>query len=106
MRKPRGKHADLIETLKNLSASYSTQLDEEKSLKYTRQAYNMKTHLFPTVDHPCTARLLLNIAQSYSNLANEAKKSGDNELNHFYEIQAIVKKREACEMQQRIFLYM
>jgi tetratricopeptide (TPR) repeat protein len=101
--KPDGKHPDLIETLENLSASYSTILDEEKSLAYALQAYDMQTHLFPNVDHPRTARLLLSIAQSYSNLAIEARKRGGNELNDTYEIQAIVKKKEACEMQQRIF---
>jgi tetratricopeptide (TPR) repeat protein len=93
----------LIETLENLSASYSTILDEEKSLAYARQAFDIQTHLFPNVDHPRTARLLLSIAQSYSNLAIEARKSGDNDKSSNYEEQAIVKKKEAYEMQNRMF---
>jgi tetratricopeptide (TPR) repeat protein len=102
---PDGDHPDLIETLENLSASYSSSeaLDEEKSLKYALNAYNMQTRLFPNVDHPRTARLLLSIAQSYSNLAIEANKNRKNELFDTYGTLAIIKKKEACEMQHRIF---
>ena len=75
-----GKHSDLIETLVNLSAYYSTILDEEKSLAYARQAYDMQTHLFPNVDHPRTALLLLSIGKSNANLAIKAKASGNNQL--------------------------
>ena len=63
----------------------------------------MQTRLFPNVDHPRTARLLLSIAQSYSNLAIEARKSGDNDESNNYEEQAIVKKKEAYEMQNRMY---
>ena len=73
-----GDHPDLIETLENLSAYYSSS-DEKKSLDYAIEAYDMQTRLFPNVDHPRTARLLLSIAQSYSNLAIEARKSGDTD---------------------------
>ena len=97
-----GDHPDLIETLENLSAYYSSS-DEKKSLDYAIEAYDMQTRLFPNVDHPRTARLLLSIAQSYSNLAIEARKSGDNDKSSNYEEQAIVKKKEAYEMQNRMY---
>ena len=98
-----GKHSDLIETLVNLSAYYSTILDEEKSLAYARQAYDMQTHLFSNVDHPRTARLLLSIGKSYANLAIKAKASGNNQLCIDYERTSIVEKYKANEMQRRIF---
>ena len=98
-----GKHPDLIETLENLSAYYSTKLDEEQSLAYARQAYDMQTHLFPNVDHPRTARLLLSIGESYANLAVKAKASGNNQLCIDYERTSTVEKFKANEMQRRIF---
>jgi tetratricopeptide (TPR) repeat protein len=100
-----GDHPDLIETLENLSAYYSSleALGEKESLDYALEAYDMQTRLFPNVDHPRTARLLLSIAQSYSNLAIEAKKSGDNDNAKNNEEQAIVKKQKAYEMQHRMF---
>ena len=100
-----GDHPDLIETYENLSAYYSNSkaLDEEISLKYALDAYKMQARLFPNVDHPRTARLLLSIAQSYSNLAIEANKNRKNELFDTYGTLAIIKKKEACEMQHRIF---
>jgi tetratricopeptide (TPR) repeat protein len=101
--KPDGKHPDLIETLENLSAYYSTVLDEEKSLKYARQAYGMQTHLFPNVDHLGTARLLLRIGKSYANLAVKAKESDDKQLYIDYVGTSINEIFKANEMQRRIF---
>ncbi len=52
-------------------------LFDQKSLVYARQAYDVQMHLFPTVHHPRTTRLLLSIDQSYSNFDDRAKKQGD-----------------------------
>jgi len=101
--KPDGKHTDLIETLENLSAYYSAILDEEKSLKYARQAYDMQTHLFPNIDHPRIARLLLRIGKSYGNLAVKAKETNDNQLYIDYCGTSVDEIFKANEMQRRIF---
>jgi len=120
-------HADVVETLENLSAAYSSKssLDnEKKSLEFVRKAYEMQTRLFPNIDHPRTARLLLSIAKNYSNLAtlikNKSKEyapSKEWQSEHEeklaiahdypitdspheeYETMAIEKKQEALDMQ-------
>ena len=96
-----GDHADIVETLENLSAAYSSKSiveNEFKSLEYAREAYEMQVRLFPNVNHPRTARLLLSMAQSYSNLATQV----DGKLDEYQTI-AIMKKQEALDMQRMLY---
>ena len=98
-------HPDLIETYENLSASYSNSkaLDEEISLKYALDAYKMQARLFPNVDHPRTARLLLRIGKSYANLATLQRLSNNKQLYIDYVGTSINEIFKANEMQRRIF---
>ena len=101
-----GDHPDIIETLENLSAAYSslnphTKANEEKSLVYASQAYEMQSRLFPNVDHPRTARLLLSMAQSNSNLAIDERENAN--LSKKYETRAVELKLEAYNMQCLLF---
>jgi len=95
-------HPDIIETLENLSAAYSsltprTKANEEKSLAFASQAYEMQSRLFPNVDHPRTARLLLSMAQSNSNLAVDERENAN--LSKKYETRAMELKLDAYNMQ-------
>jgi tetratricopeptide (TPR) repeat protein len=100
--KNNGDHADIVETLENLSAVYSSKSsveNERKSLEYAREAYEMQVRLFPNVNHPRTARLLLSMAQNYFNLANTFRENIDE-----YQTKAIMKKQEALLMQQVLYI--
>ena len=99
--KNNGDHADIIDTLQNLSAIYSSNSsveDEMKSLEYAREAYEMQVRLFPNVDHPRTVRLLLSMANNYSNLATKVEGKLDE-----YQTQIILKRKEAHEMQLMLY---